>query len=140
MAYLFRARDRRLMKQTERDIALTLQRDYRSFNVQKTTELSNRVPIYTGYLSTGGNAFPNISWSPGSQVDAAFTTLEQLLTQLKAGKYQTWPGGGTKNPGIWPVETVNWQWIRSLYAYINPAYAAWLTANSITVPSWTSAP
>jgi hypothetical protein len=130
------------MEQTERDIALTLQRDYRTFNIaKKTTELSNHVPIYTGYLSTGVNAFPNISWTPGTQVDAAFTALEQLLTQLSKGSYQTSPPSGVANPGIWPVSTITsptegWQWLRSLYAFVNPAYGTWLTNNNIPFPSW----
>jgi len=128
------------MEQTERDVALTLQRDYRTFNPQRTTELSNRVPIYTGYLSEDANRYPNISWTAGSEVDSAFGVLQQLLTQLSKGQYQKWPGGGVKNPGIWPVSSINWAWIRSLYAFINPAYATWLTNNNIVVPAWSSAP
>lgn len=134
--YLFRARDRRLIEQTERDIALTLQRDYRTFNSQKTTELSNRVTIYDGWLSTGVNAYPNISWTAGSEVDAAFTTLQALITQLSMGAYQKGTPPSSTNPGIWPVASINYKWIRSLYAYINPAYAQWLVDNGITVPSW----
>jgi len=124
------------MEQTARDVALTLQRDYQAFNPKKTTELSTRVPIYTGYLSTGTYAFPNIDWTPGSQVDMAFLTLEQLLTQLAKGSYQTAGNPPGPNQGIWPVQTINWQWIQSLYAYINPTYAAWLVTNGITVPPW----
>jgi hypothetical protein len=139
--YLFRSRDRRLMEQTERDVALTLQRDYFSFSGKKTTEMSNKVPIYTGYLSTGVNLYPNIFWIPGTQVDAAFSTLEQLLTQLSQGSYQASPPANQANPGIWPVATISsptegWQWLRSLYAYSNPAYADWLTTNGIPYPSW----
>lgn len=128
------------MEQTERDVALTLQRDYFSFSGKKTTELSNHVPIYTGYLTTGANAYPNILWTAGSQVDAAFGTLEQLLTQLSKGQYSKWPTGTVKNPGIWPVATITWAAIRSLYAFINPAYATWLTNNGITVPNWLTYP
>jgi hypothetical protein len=129
------------MEQTERDVALTLQRDYRTFNLKKTTELSNRVPIYTGYLSTGANAYPNISWSPGSEVDAAFNVLETLLTQLSKGQNLTAPPKNRANPGVWPVDTINstnlgWPWIRSLYAFVNPAYAQWLSDNNITYPAW----
>jgi len=125
------------MEQTARDIGLTLQRDYNTFNItKKTTQLSNRVPIYTGYLSAGANAYPNISWAPGSEVDMAFLTLEQLLVQLSKGSYQNPPGAGGVNLGVWPVQTINWQWIRSLYGYVNPTYAAWLVTNGITVPAW----
>lgn len=139
--YLYRARDRRLMEQTARDVSLTLQRDYFAFSLKKTTELSNHVPIYTGYLSTGANAFPNISWSEGTAVDAAFSVLQQLLQQLSQGTYQKPVKTGGKNPGVWPVATISsptegWIWIRSLYAYVNPAYAAWLTTNNIPYNSW----
>ena len=135
--YLFRARDRRLMEQTERDIALTLQRDYQTFLTgKKTTELSNRVPIYTGYQVITPWPNLNLSWTQGTQVDAAFTTLEQILIQLSKGSYQTAPPANRANQGIWPVDAVNWVWIRSLYASINPAYAAWLTTNNIVVPPW----
>jgi hypothetical protein len=144
MAYQFRARDRRLMEQAERDVALTLQRDYFLFNClatgKKTTELSSREPVYSGYLTTGVNVYPNISWTSGSEVDAAFATLQQLLTQLSKGYYQKPSTPGGKNRGIWPVQSINWAWIQSLYAYINPAYAAWLVTNNITVPSWSTEP
>ena len=141
MAYLFRARDRRLMEQTERDVALTLQRDYRTFNPKKTTELSNHVPIYTGYLVITPYPNLNLSWSPGSEVDAAFNVLETLLTQLSKGQNQTSPPANRANPGVWPVDTINsptqgWPWLRSLYAFVNPAYAAWLATNNIPYPSW----
>lgn len=138
--YLFRSRDRRLMEQTSRDIALTLQRDYRTFNLAETTQLSNRVTIYSGYLSMAPYDYPNISWQDGTTVSSAFLTLEQLLTQLAMGTYQRPTTTDGKNPGIWPVESINWKWIRSLYASINPAYAAWLTANNITVPNWNTDP
>lgn len=134
--YLFRARDRRLMEQTARDLACMLQRDYRTFDPAKTTQLSNRIPYFTGYLSTGANAFPNISWTAGSEVDNAFLVLQQLLTNLGKGTYQTNQPAGINNPSIFPPSTVNWAWIQSLYAYVNPAYATWLTNNGITVPAW----
>jgi|ERR1700722_12873929 len=138
--YLFRKRDRRLMEQTERDVALTLQRDYFLFSGKLTTELSNKVPIYTGYLTTGANAYPNISWQAGSQVDAAFGVLGTLLSQLSKGQYKKNTSGTVHNPGIWPVQTITWAWIQSLYAYINPNYAAWLVTNNIVVPPWSTAP
>lgn len=146
--YLFRKRDRRLMEQTARDVALTLQRDYFAFSGKKTTELSNRVPIYTGYLSTGANAYPNILWTAGSEVAAAFSVLQQLLTQLSLGTYQNWPSSAPKNPAIWPVQSINWPWIRALYAFINPAYASHATTNNFPLPAgtnswktaWNSAP
>lgn len=138
--YLFRKRDRRLMSQAARDLALTLQRDYRTFNPAKTTELSNRVPLYTGYLSTGANAYPNISWTAGSQVSAAFQTLQQLLTQLSSGSYQGAGAGGISNPAIWPVQSINWKWILSLYAYVNPAYEVWAATNVPGLPDWSTHP
>jgi hypothetical protein len=142
--YQFRARDRRLMEQCARDVALTLQRDYFMFGLiaqgKKSKEISNRQPIYTGYLLTGANAYPNTLWTPGSQVDQAFVALESLLTQLGKGSYQQTLSTTNKNPALWPVQTITWQWIRSLYASLNPAYAAWLTANNITVPPWNTAP
>jgi hypothetical protein len=128
------------MEQTARDNALVLQRDYRTFNLIPTTELSNRVPMLTGYIGTPGRGPQNITWAPGSEVDAAFTTLEQLLTQLAQGTYQTPAKTGGKNPGIWPVKSINWVWIMSLYAYINPAYAAWLVTNNYTIPNWLTHP
>lgn len=138
--YLFRSRDRRLMEQTERDLALTLQRDYRTYNLKKTTELSNRVPMYTGYYQTGASAPLDVLWTAGTEVDAAFTVLEQLLKQLSKGSYQTGTPPSSKNPGIWPVASINWVWIMSLYASVNPAYATWLATNNITVPAWSGAP
>ena len=134
--YKYRSRDRRLMEQTARDIACMLQRDYFTFSGKKSTQLSNKIPFFSGYLSTGVNAYPNISWIPGSEVDAAFGVLQQLLTNLYAGAYQTGSPPIQKNPGTWPPATAKWPWILSLYAYINPAYAAWLTANNIVVPAW----
>lgn len=128
------------MEQTARDIGLTLQRDYFAFSLKKTTELSTKVPIYNGYVVAPPNAYPNILWTAGSEVDSAFQTLWQLLTQLSKGSYQNPPGSGGQNLGVWPVQTINWQWIRSLYAYVNPTYAAWLVTNNITVPSWSTAP
>lgn len=124
------------MEQTARDIALMLQRDYRTFNPADTTTLSNRQPYFTGYLSTGANAYPNISWVSGSEVDNAFNVLWQLLINLGKGVYQTPVTPGGKNPGLWPPSTAKWQWILSLYAFNNPAYAAWLATNNITVPEW----
>jgi hypothetical protein len=138
--YLFRSRDRRLMEQTARDVALTLQRDYRTFNIKKTTQLSTRVTIYSGYLSTGANAYPNISWLPGTPADSAFAVLQQLLSQLAKGAYQTDIITGDDNPGIWPVQSITWPWIQSLYASINTNYAVWLVNNGIMVPPWSSAP
>lgn len=138
--YLFRARDRRLMEQSARDIALSLQRDYRTFNPAKTAELSTRVPIYDGYLSSSVNAYPNVLWIAGSEADVAFTLLEVLLTQLGNGTYQTPQAPGGTNPAIWPPKSVTWQWIRSLYAFVNPAYASWLTGNNVVVPNWSLAP
>lgn len=138
--YLFRARDRRLMEQTARDVALTLQRDYRTFDLNTTTELSNRVTIYSGYVGTAGYGPQSVSWTAGTDVDAAFTTLEQLLTQLARGAYQVGSPAGETNKSIWPVASINWTWIMSLYASVNSAYAAWLVANNYTVPDWATAP
>lgn len=136
--YLFRARDRRLMEQTERDVALTLQRDYRTFNPKKTTQLSNHVPIYTGWLYTKGNNLNTVLWTSGSVVDCAFLVLEQLLTQLSSGSYQKTPAVPRQNPGVWPVDSINYAWIQALYAFVNPAYAAWATTNNLPLPPGTS--
>jgi hypothetical protein len=125
------------MEQTARDLACMLQRDYATFNLKKkTTALSNRVPYFTGYLSTGVNLYPNISWTYGNQVADAFTVLQTMLTDLKMGSYQVTAKLNPKNPALWPVKSLRWPWILSLYAYINPGYAAWLAANNITVPTW----
>lgn len=135
--YQYRNRDRRLMEQTARDMACMIQRDYTTFNLaKKTTTLSNRKPFFTGYLSQGANAYPNISWTSGSQVDQAFLVLEQMLTNLMVGTYQAGTPAGAKNPGAWPPSTIHWVWILSLYAYVNPAYAAYATANNLNLPSW----
>jgi hypothetical protein len=138
--YKFRSRDRRLAQQTARDIALSLQRDYFTFSGKKSTEISNRYTLYGGYLSDGANAYPNVLWVADSEVDWAFNVLETLLVQLASGTYQSDPPSGRKNPSIWPVSSISWQWIQSLYASVNPDYASWLTANNITVPPWSSAP
>ena len=136
--YQFRSRDRRLMEQTARDLACMLQRDFRTFQTtKKTTTLSNHVPFFSGYLSSGFNAYPNISWTSGSQVDQAFLVLQSMLTNLMMGQYQTPVTPGGKNPAVWPVHTIKWVWILSLYAYVNPAYAAWASLNGYTLPSWT---
>lgn len=125
------------MEQTARNIACMLQRDYTTFNLaKKTTTLSNRIPYFTGYLSTGVNAYPNISWTEGSEVSNAFATLQQLLTNLYAGAYQTGSPPIQKNPGTWPPATAKWLWILSLYAYVNPAYGIWLASNNINPPAW----
>lgn len=135
--YKYRNRDRRLMEQTARDLACMLQRDYTTFNLpKKTTTLSNRIPYFSGYLSSGANAYPNISWTSGSQVDQAFLVLEQMLGNLMIGTYQTPAVAGGKNPGAWPPQTVKWVWILSLYAYVNPAYSAYATANNLNLPAW----
>lgn len=138
--YAFRARDRRLMEQTARDLSLCLQRDYRSFNPKRTTSLSTRQTFFTGYLNSPPYAYPNIFWTAGSQVDMAFNALEQLINDLNQGQYQTGVVPGPNNPGAWPVATVNWKWIMSLYAYLTPSYATWLTNNGIVVPNWLTGP
>lgn len=128
------------MEQTERDIALTLQRDYRTFDLAKTTQLSNRVTMYTGWSYTSGASLDTVTWFPGSEVSAAFTVLHQLLTQLSVGSYQNVPAVSPANPSIWPVSSINWQWIQSLYAYVNPVYDTWLEDNNIVVPDWSTNP
>lgn len=122
------------MEQTERDLALTLQRDYRTFNPAKTTELSNRVPMYSGWLYTPGAPINTVDWVVGSHVNAAFQVLEDLLIDLSKGSYQKAPPATRANPGIWPVASINYAWIQALYAYVNPAYAAWATANNLPLP------
>ena len=136
--YKFRSRDRRLLEQTARDVALTLQRDYFAFSGKKTTELSNRVPFYQGYSTGPPNAYPNILWTAGSQVDSAFNVLAVLVSDLSLGTYQVPKTLGGKNPGIWPVASINWNWIQAVYAFFNPAYAAWLVANNVPLPPGTS--
>lgn len=134
--YKYRSRDRRLMEQASRDLACMLQRDYRTFDPKDTTSLSNRIPYFSGYLSSGANAYPNISWTTGSQVDQAFLVLQQMLENLMIGTYQTPVTAGGKNPGAWPPSTVKWVWVLSVYAYVNPAYAAFATANNFNLPEW----
>ena len=138
MAYLFRARDRRLAEQTSRDIGLTLQRDYRTFNPANTIELSNRVPYYLGYVPLNGANYTQLTWVAGSQVSAAFLTLQALLTQLKKGVYQKWQAGTGGNTSIWPVKSINWAWVQALYAFINPYYATWCVTNNQVLPPGTT--
>ncbi len=107
MAYVFRARDRRVLAQSARDLALCLQRDYRTFNPKKTTELSTRTTFFSGYVGT----YPNISYSPGSQVAAALEVLTQMVADLGSGSF-----GPSPNPAIVPPPSVTWPPILGCYA------------------------
>ena len=107
MAYVFRGRDRRILAQTSRDLALCLQRDYRTFNLaQKTTQLSTRVTFFSGYTGT----WPNISYSSGSQVASALLVLGQMIADLASGSY-----GPSPNPDIVPPAGVTWGPILAVY-------------------------
>lgn len=141
--YLYRSRDRRLMEQTARDLALTLQRDYRTFNLSETTTLSNRVPMYTGWLYNKGAPVNTVDWVVGGHVSAVFQVLEDLLIDLSKGSFQQAPPANRANPSIWPVASINYAWIQALYAYVNPVYAQWATTNNLPLPpgqtSWFTA-
>lgn len=106
MAYVFRGRDRRILAQTARDLALCIQRDIRTFNLKKTTELSTRITFFSGYYGT----YPNIEYTAGSQVASALLVLNQLVADLASGSY-----GPSPNPDIVPPASITWPPILAAY-------------------------
>ena len=126
MAYLFRGRDRRLLAQTSRDLALCLQRDYRSFNLsKKTTTLSTHVTFFTGYTGT----WPNISYMAGSEVDMALQVLGQMIADLATGSY-----GPSPNPDIVPPASVTWVIILGVYSSYSVTVRAMAAEKGTSLP------
>lgn len=126
MAYVFRGRDRRLLAQCARDLSLCLQRDYRTFNKKKTTELSTRVTFFSGYTGT----WPNISYSAGSEVASALIVLSQMVADLASGEY-----GPSPNPDIVPSASITWPPILGAYMQFSETVRAAAAVRGATLPT-----
>lgn len=126
MPYVFRGRDRRITAQTARDLALCLQRDYRTFNPKKTTELSTRTTFFSGY----SGVWPNIIPTAGSSADQALNVLTQLVADLASGSY-----GPSLNPDIVPPASVTWVWILAAYGGYSETARSMAAEKGLVLPS-----
>lgn len=131
MAYTFRGRDRRLLAQATRDLALCLQRDYITFNKKKTTTLSTRTTFFNSYTGT----WPNIYIVSGSTADQALNVLYQMIADLAGGSY-----GPSPNPDVKAPQSVTWPIVLAAFSAYSVTVAAAAASRGVTLPKMKKLP
>jgi hypothetical protein len=77
--YDYRGRDRRLIQQTLRNLIAIQERDVKSINPKYTTQISTRLPIFVGTITSGPPNYNILSPTPGSP--AAMSASLQIILE-----------------------------------------------------------